>query len=125
MQTWRNTLKGAKTVLPYLRTGNKIAVISIKTTGLGETANSDKSRILQFSGTMLDTDGAIHEISKINILINPEISIDHKTEQSTGLTNELLGMSENESKAITVIDKWLSEATVLAFYNTKYHIKYL
>ncbi len=118
---WRNIGRGKEKYLPMFDNASSIIVFDTETTGLGTTA-----KIIEFAAVRYQiTPSGLHETHRIDLFINPEIKLEEKIIELTGITDEILEKAETEQKEAKNVYGFLDTADLWAAYNCQFDLRML
>lgn len=119
---WRNIEKNKEEILSKMKTATTVIVFDTETTGL-----KDDAKIIQFSAIKyyIDKDYNLFATKKLDTYINPEVKIPEKITKITGITDEIVSYSRNESELAPCILKFMADTSIWAGYNVKFDIRML
>lgn len=121
---WRNSDATRKEIIPYLfmNQGGFLCVFDTETTGL-----EDDAKIIQFSGVRfkIEEDFSLTEYDYFDTYINPEMTLDPKITEITGITDEMLKDKPTEDKVVDYILSYMNGCGLWSAYNQNFDLKKL
>lgn len=115
--TWRDYKKNLNAIQNIFEKEKEMIFFDCETTGL----SVKKSKIIQISGIKYEiVSGNLIEKDILNVYINPEMPLNPKIMEITGITDDLLADKPTEDVAFTeIIYPFFGDSPVLCGYNSK------